>query len=245
MKWNKWNITWVEQEQIKPKRTFQAEVEQMQSSRVPQALSVSSKCSAKKEVWVLLSKVARSRWSKDNFGFIKVKINWNNIYISGIIGLKKNQIIFLNRISFCTAQIAHSSGVRSSLEQTGKRNRLYPPQIKLFEHNQKTAIAVNLKYNEPSSPSKTRRSFVCNLLCHKGQVVVIYLSKSKWTKDEYWKGHLKARSLEWMFNTYCSSASKNEKLNNFWKFWNLHLKKIFTHKEYSYSHTVEYITSPS
>lgn len=60
----------------------------------------------------------------------------------------------------------------------------------------------------------------------KGQVVVIYLSKSKWTKDEYWKGHLKAISLEWMFNTYYSSKSKNEKLNNF-KLWNLHLKNFF------------------
>ena len=135
MQGNKRNITWVAQEQIKPKRTFQAEVRAntkfQSSSGFKCELEVFNK---KKDVWVLLSKGAKSRWSKDNFGFIKVKRNWNNIYISScIIGFKKIRFFFLNIISFCIAQTAHSSGVRSSLERTGKRNRLYPPQIKLFK----------------------------------------------------------------------------------------------------------------
>lgn len=68
--------------------------------------------------------------------------------------------------------------------------------------------------NFPLPISSKRSVLYAAFFNTKGQVVVIYLSKSKWAKGRALKGHLKATSSEWMCNADDSLKSKNENLDN-------------------------------
>lgn len=106
----------------------------------------------------------------------------------------------------------------SRKQRETKRHKKYVsnPQIKVAHCiTKKTVTAVNLKYNEFPLPISSKRSLLYAAFFNtKGQVVVIYLSKSKWAKGQVLKRSLKGSILGMMCNARDSSKSKSENLDN-------------------------------